>query len=228
LTTDWSITTLIGNASVGVQIILTILILTSVLSWAAIFDRARMLWQAQRAIMQFEQQFWSGGDLTTLYHSVLKQESIVIGLGAIFRSGFKEYIKLRKGGSLPTALVLQSTERAMYATLNREIGRLEKQLTFLATVGSTSPYIGLLGTVWGIMNTFYALGQTQQAALDVVAPGIAEALIATAMGLVTAIPAVVAYNRYRSQIDQLSDRYEEFIAEFTNLLQRQDDRPASQ
>ena len=143
------------------------------------------------------------------------------GSAAIFRAGFKEYMRLRKGDNGDLMAVLQGTERSMRVALSREMDRLEVNLPFLATVGSTSPYVGLFGTVWGIMHAFHALGNVRQATLALVAPGISEALVATAMGLFAAIPAVVAYNRYASQVERLNNRYQEFMEEFSTLLQRQ-------
>lgn len=212
---------LVLNASIVVQIVLVSLILASILSWSAIFDRARVLKRARWATDDFEQRFWSGGDLSILYQELEQEKREVKGLAAIFRAGFREYMRLRKGNNGDLMAILQGTERSMRVALSREMDRLEVNLPFLATVGSTSPYVGLFGTVWGIMHAFHALGNVRQATLALVAPGISEALVATAIGLFAAIPAVIAYNRYSNQVDRLNSRYEEFMEEFSTLLQRQ-------
>lgn len=221
MNTDLSLLSLVLNASLVVQLVLLLLLLASVLSWTAIFDRAVVLKKAQKAADAFEQQFWSGGDLSALYRDLGQDDNQNQGLAAIFRAGFKEYVRLRKGDNSSTAMVLQGSERSMRVALSREVDRLETHLPFLATVGSTSPYVGLFGTVWGIMHAFHALGNVQQATLALVAPGISEALVATAIGLFAAIPAVIAYNRYVHQAERMNNRYEEFLEEFSTLLQRQ-------
>ena len=221
MNTDLSLLSLVLNASLVVQLVLLLLLLASVLSWTAIFDRAVVLKKAQKAADAFEQQFWSGGDLSALYRDLGQDDKQNQGLAAIFRAGFKEYVRLRKGDNSNTAMVLQGSERSMRVALSREVDRLETHLPFLATVGSTSPYVGLFGTVWGIMHAFHALGNVQQATLALVAPGISEALVATAIGLFAAIPAVIAYNRYVHQAERMNNRYEEFLEEFSTLLQRQ-------
>jgi biopolymer transport protein TolQ len=218
---ELSLVDLITQASLVVQLVLLILVLASVLSWAAIFDRSRVLRRARTAADAFEQKFWSGGDLSALYRDLGSDEQRLTGLQAIFRNGFKEYVRLRQGTPNDTLALIQGAERSMRVALSREMDRLESNLSFLATVGSTSPYIGLFGTVWGIMHAFHALGNVQQATLALVAPGISEALVATAIGLFAAIPAVVAYNRYSNQVERLNNRYEEFMEEFSTLLQRQ-------
>ncbi|MBK1704056.1 protein TolQ [Halochromatium glycolicum] len=218
---ELSLVDLVMQASLVVQLVLLVLVLASVLSWAAIFDRGRVLRRARAAADAFEQQFWSGGDLSALYRDLGKDEHRLSGLPAIFRNGFKEYVRLRKVAPNDTLALIQGAERSMRVALSREMDRLESNLSFLATVGSTSPYIGLFGTVWGIMHAFHALGNVQQATLALVAPGISEALVATAVGLFAAIPAVVAYNRYSNQVERLNNRYEEFMEEFSTLLQRQ-------
>ena len=221
MNTDLSLLSLVLNASLVVQLVLLLLLLASVLSWTAIFDRAVVLKRAQKAADAFEQKFWSGGDLSALYRDLGQDDKQNQGLAAIFRAGFKEYVRLRKGDNSNTAMVLQGSERSMRVALSREVDRLETHLPFLATVGSTSPYVGLFGTVWGIMHAFHALGNVQQATLALVAPGISEALVATAIGLFAAIPAVIAYNRYVHQAERMNNRYEEFLEEFSTLLQRQ-------
>ncbi|MGB5736082.1 MAG: protein TolQ [Thiohalocapsa sp.] len=218
---ELSLLDLVLNASLVVQLVLLILVLASVLSWAAIFDRSRVVKRARNAADDFEAQFWSGGDLSALYRELGQEEKALTGLAAIFRNGFKEYVRLRKTEPDDTMAVILGAERSMRVALSREMDRLESNLSFLATVGSTSPYVGLFGTVWGIMHAFHALGNMQQATLALVAPGISEALVATAIGLFAAIPAVIAYNRYSNQVERLNNRYEEFMEEFSTLLQRQ-------
>lgn len=219
--TELSLLDLILQASFVVQLVLLALISASILSWAAIFDRARALKRAREAADHFEQRFWSGGDLSALYRDLGQRAEEITGLAAIFRAGFKEYVRLRKVETNDNMAVILGTQRSMRVALSRELDRLETHLSFLATVGSTSPYIGLFGTVWGIMHAFHALGNLQQATLALVAPGISEALVATAIGLFAAIPAVIAYNRYTHQVERLGNRYEEFMEEFSTLLQRQ-------
>jgi len=218
---ELSLLDLVLNASIVVQLVLASLVLASLISWTMIFDRSRVLKRARRAADEFEQRFWSGGDLSALYRDLEKDNKGANGLAAIFRAGFKEFVRLRKGDNGDPMAVLQGAERSMRVALSREMDRLEVNLSFLATVGSTSPYVGLFGTVWGIMHAFHALGNVKQATLALVAPGISEALVATAIGLFAAIPAVIAYNRYSNQVERLNNRYEEFMEEFSTLLQRQ-------
>ncbi|MBK1695172.1 protein TolQ [Chromatium weissei] len=221
MTSDLSLLDVILHASLIVQLVLLVLLLASVLSWTMIFDRARIFAAARQSASAFEEQFWSGGDLGALYKELNQKQRQPRGLPAIFCAGFKEYVRMRKSEDSDVATLLHSTERAMRVALSRELDRLESNLAFLATIGSTSPYIGLFGTVWGIMQSFHALGNVEQATLALVAPGISEALIATAMGLFAAIPAVIAYNRYANQVERLANRYEEFMDEFVAVLQRQ-------
>ncbi|MBK1629490.1 protein TolQ [Thiohalocapsa halophila] len=219
---ELSLLDLVLQASLMVQLVLVVLVLASVLSWAAIFERSRVLQRARNAADDFEGRFWSGGDLSALYRELGQGEGKgLTGLAAIFRNGFREYARLRKNDPDDTMAVIMGAERSMRVALSREMDRLENNLPFLATVGSVSPYVGLFGTVWGIMHAFHALGNVQQATLALVAPGISEALVATAIGLFAAIPAVVAYNRYSNQVERLNNRYEEFMEEFSTLLQRQ-------
>ena len=218
---DLSFLGLILNASVVVQLVMAMLVLASVLSWTIIFDRSRVLRRAQREAEEFEDRFWSGGDLGDLYRAVDRDRESLRGAGAIFHAGFREFARLRENQNIDPMAIVEGARRAMRVALSREIDTLETHLTFLATVGSTSPYVGLFGTVWGIMNAFHALGNVKQATLNLVAPGIAEALIATAMGLFAAIPAVVAYNRYANAVQRLENRYDDFVEEFSNILQRQ-------
>jgi len=225
--TDMSIVSLITNASVLVQLVLVLLLVVSVMAWTIIFSKSKALKQAREDMTSFEDRFWSGGDLARLYEQS-NSNSDSRGLERIFKAGFKEFIKLRQQGEPDPMAVVEGAQRAMRVKLNREADSLEISLGFLATVGSTSPYIGLFGTVWGIMNSFRALGNVQQATLAMVAPGIAEALIATAMGLFAAIPAVVAYNRFRTDVERLISHYDNFVDEFTSILQRQAHTPVTE
>jgi biopolymer transport protein TolQ len=219
-TTDMSIVALISGASVPVQLVMLILVLASLVSWWYIFIKVFTLKRSDREAEDFENKFWSGGDLNKLYESVTAGRRKPEGIASLFEAGFKEYARLKRQGSLEVSDIIEGSRRAMRAAYNREMDDLDAHLPFLASVGSVSPYIGLLGTVWGIMNAFLGLANTAQATLAQVAPGIAEALIATAIGLFAAIPAVIAYNRFASSVDRLSVRYESFMEEFTNILQR--------
>jgi biopolymer transport protein TolQ len=221
MTSDLSLLNLILHASLVVQLVLLVLLAASVISWTMILDRGRILAKARKMANAFEEQFWSGGDLGVLYKDLGQDDQGHQGLASIFRAGFKEYVRMRKIEDNDLTSILQGAERSMRVALSREMDRLETNLAFLATVGSTSPYIGLFGTVWGIMQAFHALGNVEQATLALVAPGISEALVATAIGLFAAIPAVVAYNRYANQVERLNNRYAEFMEEFSTLLQRQ-------
>lgn len=216
---DLSFLVLITQASVVVQAVLVLLVGLSLWSWSQIFLKMFQLNRAMRDTDAFEDLFWKGGELADLYQRASQSRSGG-SLQHIFSAGFREYSKHRKQGS-SAAVTLDSARRAMRAAYQREIDTLEAHLSGLATVGSVSPYIGLFGTVWGIMNAFRGLANVSQATLAQVAPGIAEALIATAIGLFAAIPAVVAYNRYTHDVDRLAVRYETFIEEFSNILQRQ-------
>lgn len=219
VTDDLSILHLISQASLIVQIIMGILAALSVVSWFWIFRKWIQIRTARRDTQSFERDFWSGGDLNTLYQSAASARHEAGGMERIFESGYREFTKLR-AKSHDNAAIIDGARRAMRATHQREMDDLEAHLAFLATVGSVSPYIGLLGTVWGIMNAFRGLSSMSSATLAQVAPGIAEALIATAIGLFAAIPAVVAYNRYTHDIDRLGIRFESFMEEFSNILQR--------
>ena len=218
---DLSILHLILNASHVVQLVMAMLLLVSLVSWMRTFRKAVVLKHARREADAFEDKFWSGGDLTQLYTNIAARPHNRAGMEMIFESGFREFARLRQQHTAEPKAVLDGAQRAMRIALAREIDRLETHLPFLATVGSTSPYVGLFGTVWGIMNSFRALGNLKQATLSLVAPGIAEALIATAMGLFAAIPAVIAYNRFVNEVDRLESRYANFLDEFSNILQRQ-------
>jgi biopolymer transport protein TolQ len=216
---DLSFVALILQASVVVQAVMLVLVLLSLWSWWQIFLKLFQLRRSARDTDLFEDEFWKGGDLAELFQRTA-QSRTGSGMEHIFTAGFREYAKHRKQGS-SSAATLDSARRAMRAAYQREIDALESNLSGLATVGSVSPYIGLFGTVWGIMNAFRGLANVSQATLASVAPGIAEALIATAIGLFAAIPAVIGYNRYTHDVDRLATRYETFIEEFSNILQRQ-------
>lgn len=221
MNTDMSLWSLFANASVLVQLVMLLLLAASVTAWASIYRKWRQFKESREALDLFEQRFWSGIDLVELYRQLSRHRDALEGSSAIFEAGFREFARLRKQGNVEPGAMVEGAQRGMRVALRREIDRLESYLPFLATVGSTSPYVGLFGTVWGIMNSFRALGGAQHATLSMVAPGIAEALIATAMGLFAAIPAVVAYNRYANQVERLELRYENFQEEFASLLQRQ-------
>ena len=217
---DMSLFTLIAGASLPVQLVMVILLITSIFSWWYIFIKVATIKRAETESENFENKFWSGGDLNELYETVTVGRRKPQGMASIFEAGFKEFIRHKQQGKMEISDVMEGSRRAMRAAYNRELDDLDAHLPFLASVGSVSPYIGLFGTVWGIMNSFRGLSSVAQATLSQVAPGIAEALIATAIGLFAAIPAVIAYNRFASGIDRLSVRYESFMEEFTNILQR--------
>ncbi len=218
---DLSLVHLILNASVPVQIVMALLLAASLMSWWYIFIKFFALRRAQRVTERFEREFWGGGDINTMYQRVSNERDTAGEMERIFEAGFREFMKLRRQAGLSVNVIIDGTRRAMRATYQRELDGLESHLAFLATVGSVSPYVGLFGTVWGIMIAFLGLSSVAQATLAQVAPGIAEALIATAMGLFAAIPAVVGYNRYTHDIDRLANRMESFMEEFSNILQRQ-------
>jgi biopolymer transport protein TolQ len=219
--TDLSIANLILGASALVKFVMLILLSGSVASWTLIFSKRRQMHIAKREIMEFEDEFWSTEDLTRLFNRVAAHAEDATGMERIFESGFREFARLRKRGGLDTTDILDGAQRAMKVTVNRELEALENHLPTLATIGSISPYVGLFGTVWGIMNSFQSLGNVHQATLAMVAPGISEALVATAMGLFAAIPAVVAYNRFASDIDRIFGRYDIFAEDFLAILRRQ-------
>jgi biopolymer transport protein TolQ len=220
MSTDLSFIQLIINASLLVQLVMMILLLASVVSWTMIFSKLGVLKQARKEANLFEERFWSAEDLAPLYNRINNKKYNPNGMEKIFEAGFKEFAKLRGQSKIDPDAMLEGAQRAMRVAMNRETEALENHLAFLATVGSTSPYIGLFGTVWGIMNSFRALGNVQQATIAMVAPGIAEALIATAMGLFAAIPAVIAYNRYSNDVEKLINRYDIFTEEFSSILHR--------
>ena len=216
---DLSIVTLVLQASFVVQLVMAGLLLTSLVSWTVIFGKLFGLKRVRNANDEFEREFWSGKNLADLHQSA-SQKPHTASMERIFASGMREFLKLRER-RLDAGAQLDGARRAMRASFQRELDTIESNLSFLGSVGSVSPYIGLFGTVWGIMNSFRGLANVQQATLANVAPGIAEALVATAIGLFAAIPAVVAYNRYAHDIDRLAIRFETFIEEFSNILQRQ-------
>ncbi len=217
---DMSLFSLIAGASLPVQAVLVILLITSLFSWWYIFIKVATIKRADAESEEFENKFWTGGDLNKLYDSVTAGRRKPQGMASIFEAGFKEFIRHKQQPGMGVSDVMEGSRRAMRAAYNRELDDLDAHLPFLASVGSVSPYIGLFGTVWGIMNAFRGLSSVAQATLSQVAPGIAEALVATAIGLFAAIPAVIAYNRFASKVDRLSVRYESFMEEFTNILQR--------
>lgn len=216
-TSMWS---LISNASFVVQLVMLALLSASVTSWVLIFQRGSMLRAAKKALEGFEERFWSGIDLSKLYRQAGSNPDPDSGAEQIFRAGFKEFSRLRQQPGMDPDAVMDGVSRAMRVAISREEEKLEQSLPFLATVGSTSPYVGLFGTVWGIMNSFRGLAKVQQATLATVAPGIAEALIATAIGLFAAIPAVIAYNRFAARGELLINRYYTFADEFQAILHR--------
>lgn len=218
-----SILFLITEASLLVQLVMALLVLASVVSWMMIVQRGLYHAKARREFNNFERKFWSGGDLTQLYRqgNTKATESTVEGIESIFRAGFKEFSRLRQQANTDKDAIMEGTQRAMRVAMAREQEKLEANLPFLASVASVSPYIGLFGTVWGIMNSFRGLANVQQATLATVAPGISEALVATAMGLFAAIPAVLAYNRFAARADLLLANYQTFSEEFSSILHRQ-------
>ena len=219
---DLSIVSLIAHASFIVQAIMVLLLAVSVMSWFYIFRKLFAIRQARRETEEFERAFWSRADLNALYQSAVNSRHRTGSLERIFEAGFRDYVKLKGQSRVPdTGELVDGAQRAMRATYQREMDYLEAHLAFLASVGSVSPYVGLLGTVWGIMQAFRGLANVAQATLAAVAPGIAEALVATAIGLFAAIPAVVAFNRFSHDVDRLSNRFESFMEEFSNILQRQ-------
>jgi biopolymer transport protein TolQ len=220
MTTDMSFLSLVMGASLTVQVVLLLLLAASFVSWSIIFSKRRLIRRTKSASDDFEASFWSGGDLNTLYRSATREQGGNVGMSSIFESGFREFNRVTQQGDVSPDKVVDECRRAMRVAMMREVDRLEQSLATLATIGSTSPYVGLFGTVWGIMNSFRALGNVQSATLAMVAPGIAEALVATAMGLFAAIPAVVAYNRYADKVVRLEIRYDGFMEEFSSILQR--------
>lgn len=221
---ELTLTQLVVDAHPAVQFVLLLLLLLSIMSWVMITQRALVLSAARKGVYSFESRFWSGMDLSQLYKegSKMQKENMqIVGMENIFRAGFKEFMRLRQQASIDRDAVMEGAQRAMRVAYSREEEKLERHLPFLATVGSISVYIGLFGTVIGIMNSFLGLANQAQATLAVVAPGIVEALIATAMGLIAAIPAVVAYNKYSANVDSITGSYMTFSDEFSSILHRQ-------
>jgi len=215
-----SFVSLILGASPLVQAVMVLLLAASVVAWVMIFQKWSTVRRATRDANAFEERFWSGTDLGEVYRQIAARRGATSGMENIFEVGFREFARLKKQPGIKPVAIMEGAQRAMRVALAREMDDLETNLSFLATVGSTSPYIGLFGTVWGIMNAFRALGHVQQATLSLVAPGIAEALIATAMGLFAAIPAVIAYNRFANDVERLGNRYDTFVEEFASVLHR--------
>ncbi len=221
VTQDLEIWTLVANASLVVKFVMALLLGVSFMSWLFIFRKMFAIRRARAETDTFERQFWGGNDLNLLYQGAVNNRHTIGSLERIFEAGFREFSKLRGQRGTDASTMVDGARRAMRATYQREMDVLESHLSFLASAGSVSPYVGLFGTVWGIMHAFRGLANVQQATLAQVAPGIAEALIATAIGLFAAIPAVVAYNRYSHDIDRLAIRFESFMEEFSNILHRQ-------
>lgn len=212
---------ILTHASLVVQLVMLVLLAASLISWTMIFRKWSTYKLAKRNASRFESRFWSGSNINQMFKELSQNEDKLSGMDSVFVAGFKEFARLEKQKNIQPMEILEGVQRAMRVALTREIEYLEMHLSFLATVGSISPYIGLFGTVWGIMNSFHSLSTVQQATIASVAPGIAEALIATAMGLFAAIPAVIAYNRYSHDAESLFTRYEIFMEEFASILQRQ-------
>src|SRR3954468_12085703 len=221
-TQDLDIFQLILHASIVVKVVMAILVLVSFMSWMFIFQKWFVIRRAVSQTLDFEREFWGGKDLNALYQGAVNHRHTIGSLERIFESGYREFANLPgQGGQTEPSHMVDGARRAMRATFQHEMDYLERHLAFLASTGSVSPYVGLFGTVWGIMHAFRSLANVQQATLAQVAPGIAEALVATAIGLFAAIPAVVAYNRYSHDIERLANRFESFMEEFSNILHRQ-------
>lgn len=217
---DMSIVGLFLQASLVVKLVMIALVVLSIMSWAMIIQRVKVIKEAKKGLGQFEERFWSGIDLSKLYGEITSRRIEAESAALVFQAGYKEFSRLMNQKGTGPEAVMDGTHRAMRVAMSRQVDGLEQNLSFLATVGSTSPYIGLFGTVWGIMNAFIALGQIKQATLAMVAPGIAEALIATAMGLFAAIPAVIFYNRFAHDVEHLETQLENFVDEFSGILHR--------
>ena len=224
MTGDMSPLELVLHASLIVQIVMALLLVASVMSWAIMLRKRAELSRARKDADRFEEVFWSGGDLSAMFRAIDQGRRVTKGMESIFESGFREFSRLRQGG-VDSEQLIEGSRRGMRVALLKESDRLENSLSMLATIGSTSPYVGLFGTVWGIMGAFHGLGNVQQATLAMVAPGITEALIATAMGLFSAIPAVIAYNRYADQVTRMESRYDTFVEELSSILQRHASSP---
>lgn len=220
MTPDMSIVGMLFTASIPVQLVMLLLVGASLMSWSIIFTKRRLIRRTKNSSDDFEANFWSGGDLNTLYQGATQKKGGTLGMASIFEAGFREFNRAMQQSGINADKVVEECRRAMRVAQMREVDRLEQGLATLATIGSTSPYVGLFGTVWGIMNAFIGLANVQTATLAVVAAPIAEALIATAMGLFAAIPAVIAYNRYADKVVRLEYRYDGFSEEFSSILQR--------
>jgi biopolymer transport protein TolQ len=218
---DLNILALVLGASIPVKLVLALLIFFSFASWVIIFRKKAMLDRAMRSADEFEERFWSGADLAGLFREVTAQGERITGIESIFEAGFREFARQRQRRQMDPRTMLEGAQRGMRVAESREIDRLEQNLEFLANVGSISPYVGLFGTVWGIMIAFQGLANVKEATIAMVAPGISEALIATAMGLLAAIPAVWAYNRYSNKLERVNTRFDTFVEEFSSILQRQ-------
>jgi biopolymer transport protein TolQ len=221
MTTEMNVWSLISEATIVVQLVMALLLLASIASWVIIFARRAALARFEKRTRDFEERFWSGADAGQLYDRISDERKAAEGQERLFEAGFREFQRLREDSGTSPDTLAAGARRAMRVAMTRELDRLESGLNFLATVGSTSPYVGLFGTVWGIMHAFFALAGVQQATIAMVAPGIAEALIATAMGLVAAIPAVIAYNRFSDRVYRFEVRMDNFKEEFAGILHRQ-------
>ncbi|MDZ3824293.1 MAG: protein TolQ [Pseudoxanthomonas sp.] len=221
MSNDLDLLHLIIEASIPVQVVMALLLLASIASWVVIFRKRAILTRASEEAEAFESRFWSGVDLAALFREVGAEQGEAAGMAGIFEAGFREFARQRQRKFADPRTTVEGAQHAMRAAVTREVDRLEQNLEFLATVGSISPYVGLFGTVWGIMIAFHGLANVREATIAMVAPGITEALIATAMGLFAAIPAVIAYNRYQNKVERINSRYETFQDEFSTILQRQ-------
>jgi biopolymer transport protein TolQ len=220
MSADMSLLKLVLEASLIVQLVMVLLLVASIMSWAIMLRKRAELRRARMEADRFEEVFWSGGDLSAMFRAIDQGRRLTKGMESIFESGFREFSRMRQSGNVGSEQLIEGSRRGMRVALLKESDRLEQGLSTLATIGSTSPYVGLFGTVWGIMNAFQGLSNVQQATLAMVAPGIAEALIATAMGLFAAIPAVIAYNRYADRVSRVETRYDTFVEELSTILQR--------
>lgn len=218
---DQSLWSFFADASPLVKAVMLMLFIVSMISWTFILQRWRVIKHSQQEAQQFEDTFWSGTELNKLYQKIEAREASQRGMAGIFYAGFREFVRLRRQGGITPGAIIEGVQRGMRIAQSREVDKLELHLNFLATVGSTAPYVGLFGTVWGIMTSFRALGSVQQASIAMVAPGISEALIATAMGLFAAIPAVIAYNRYANSVERLINQFDTFQDELSSILYRQ-------
>ena len=226
MSTDLGLMRLVLEASLVVQLVMLVLLVASIVSWSVMLTKSKLLRRSTTAADEFEANFWSGGDLATIYRGISRDGRTPLGMAGIFEAGFREFSRVKQQAGASPEHIIEGARRAMRVSQMREVDRLEHNLAFLATVGSTSPYVGLFGTVWGIMNSFQTIGIAQTATIADVAPGIAEALVATAMGLFAAIPAVIAFNRYADKVGRLEVRYDTFQEEFAAILQRHAHRGA--